>query len=64
MGNVDTLLPLWSAELSYAFGLRNLCYSKIYEVMLLECRTARISHKLESERKKNALRPNTAYLKS
>ena len=29
MGNVYSLLCLRSAELSKAFGLRNLCYSKI-----------------------------------
>ena len=28
MGNVYTLLCLGSAELSKAFGLRNLCFSK------------------------------------
>ena len=37
MGDVSTLLCLRSAELSKAFGLRNLCfmYSKISAVMLL-----------------------------
>ena len=49
-GDVNTLLCLRSAELSKAFGLRNLCYSKIYVVMLLGYRIAGISQKLESER--------------
>ena len=35
IGDVYTLLCLRSAELSKAFGLRNLCYSKISVVMLL-----------------------------
>ena len=64
MGDVYTLLCLRSAELSNAFGLKNLCYSKIYVVMLLGYRIAGISRKLESERKKYALRPNAAYLNS
>ena len=34
MRDVLTSLCLWSAELSKAFGLRNLCYSKISVVML------------------------------
>ena len=51
MGDVYTLLCLQSAELSKAFGLKNLCYSKISEVMLLGYRIAAISQKLESERK-------------
>ena len=42
-GDVYTLLCLRSAELSKAFGLMNLCYSKISVVMLLG------SRKLESE---------------
>ena len=41
-----------SAELSKAFGLRNLCYFKISVVMLLGNRIAGFSRKLESERKK------------
>ena len=50
--NIYTLLCLLqSAELNKAFGLRNLCYSKISVVMLLGYRIARISRKLESERK-------------
>ena len=49
MGNVYTLLYLWSAELSKAFVFRNLCYSKISVVMLLGYRIAGISRKLESE---------------
>ena len=52
MGDVYTLLCLRSAELSRAFGLRNLCYSKISVVMLLGYRIAGISRKLESERNK------------
>ena len=63
MVDVYTLLCLRSAELSKAFGLRNLCYSKISVFMLLGYRIAGISRKLESERK-NALRTNAAYLKS
>ena len=64
MGDVDTLLCLRSAELSKAFGLRNLCYSKISVVMLLGYRIAGILRKLESERKKYALCTNAAYLNS
>ena len=64
MGNVYTLLCLRSAELSKAFGSRNLCYSKISVVILLRYRIAGISQKLESEQKKNALCPNAAYLNS
>ena len=47
--------------LSKAFGLRNLCYSKISAVMLLGNRIAGISRKLESERKKYAMYTNAAY---
>ena len=50
MGDVHTLLCLRSAELSKAFGLRDQCYFKIYEVMLLGYMIAGISQKLESER--------------
>ena len=64
MGDVYTLLCLRSAELSRAFGLSNLCYSKISVVMLLGYRIAGISRQLESERKAYALRPNAAYLNS
>ena len=64
MGDVYTLFCLRSAELSKAFGLRNLCYSKLSVVMLLGYRIAGISRKLESERNKNVLRPNAAYLTS
>ena len=74
-GDVYTLICLRSAELSKAwdsvfwvrgkaFGLRNLCYSKISVVMLLGYRITRFSRKLESERKINALRQNAAYLNS
>ena len=51
MGDIYTLLCLRSAELSKAFGIRNLCYSRISVVMLLGYRIAGISQKLESERK-------------
>ena len=50
--DVYTWLWLRSAELSKAFGLRNLCYSKISIVMFLGCRIAGISRKLESQQKK------------
>ena len=40
MGDVFTLLCLWSAELSKAFGFRNLYYSKISVVMPLGYRIA------------------------
>ena len=59
-----TLLCLRSAELSKAFGLRNLCYSKISVVVFIGYRIAVISRKLESERKHYGLRPNAAYLNS
>ena len=49
MENIYTLLCLRSAELSKAFGLRNLCYSKISVVMLLGYRIAGISRNVESE---------------
>ena len=62
MEDVYTLLCLRSAELSKAFDLRNLCYYKISEVMLPWYQIARISRKLESERKIYALRPNATYL--
>ena len=52
MGDVYTLLCLRSAELTKAFGLMNLCDSKISVVMLLGYRIAGISRKLESEQKK------------
>ena len=64
MRDVYTLLRVRSAELSKAFDLRNLCYSKISAVMLLGYMIARISRKLESERKKYPLRPNAEYLNS
>ena len=51
MGDTYTLLCLRTAELSKAYVLRNLCYSKIYVMMLLGYRIAGISRKLESERK-------------
>ena len=52
MRNGYTLVCLQSAELSKAFCLRNICYSKMSVVMLLWYRIAGISRKLESERKK------------
>ena len=51
-------------QLSSVMRLRNLCYSKISVVMLPGYRIAGISRKLESERKKYALRPYAAYLNS
>ena len=63
MRDAYTLLCLRSAEFSKAFGLRNLCYSKISVVMLLWYMIAGISRKLQSERK-NALCLNSAYLNS
>ena len=66
MGDVYTfmtLLCLRSAELSKAFGLMNLCYSKISVVMLLGYRIAGISQN-SSKSKKYALRSNAAYLNS
>ena len=64
MGDVYSLLCLRSAELSKTFGLRSLCYSKIYVVMLLGYMIAGILQKLESKRKTYALSPNSAYLNS
>ena len=60
MGDIYTVLYLWSAELSKAFGLRNICCSKISVVMLLGYRIAGISRKLESEQNKYALCHNAA----
>ena len=51
MGDVYTLLCVRSAVLINVFGLRHLCYSKIYVVMLLGYKIAGISQKLESEQK-------------
>ena len=65
MGDVYTLLCFRSAELSKAFSLRNLCYSKISVVMLLGTyRISGVSRKLESKRKNMTLRPYAAYLNS
>ena len=50
MGDIYTLLCLRSAELSKAFCLRNICYSKIAVVMLLGYRIAGILRKLESDK--------------
>ena len=52
LGDVYTLLCLRSAELSNAFGLRNLCYSKISVVMLLGYRIAGIPPKTRVRTKK------------
>ena len=51
MGDVYTLFCLGSVE-SQAFGIRNLCYSKISVVMLLGYRTAGISRKTRVRMKK------------
>ena len=51
MGDVYTLFCLRPAELSKAFGLRNLYYSKMSVVRLLGYRIAGISRKLKSEQK-------------
>ena len=63
--DVYTLLFLRSTELSTAFGLRTLCYSKISAVMLL-CVGLLESRENSSQNEKNiyALRPNAAYLSS
>ena len=47
MGDVYTMLCLRSAELSKVFGLRHLCYSKIYVLLLLGYKIAGISQKLD-----------------
>ena len=52
MRGIYTLFCLRSTELSKAFGLRNLCYSKIAVVMLLGYRTAGILGKIGSLDKK------------
>ena len=57
MGEVYTFYCLPSVEPSKAFGLKNLCCSKISVVMLLGYMTAGISQKLESERKKKCTAP-------
>ena len=62
MGDVYTLLCLWSAELSKAFSLRNLCYSKISVVMLLEVQGCWNLAKTRVKTEKYALRPYAAYL--
>ena len=59
-GGVYTLLRLRSAEFSKAFDLRNLCYSKISVVMLLEYRIAGILRKLVRT-EKYALHPNAEF---
>ena len=51
MGDVYTLLCLRPAELRKAFGLGNLCYSKISVVMLLD--GVQDCWNLESEKKEN-----------
>ena len=62
MGDVYTLLCLRSAELSKAFGLKNLCYSKKPVVMLLGYRIAGISQKLEPKRKTNISCAHTLHI--
>ena len=57
-GDVYTLLCLRSAELSKAFDLRKLCYSKISVVMLL------VNLAKTQVRTKKALCLNAAYLNS
>ena len=57
MRDVYTILCLRSTELSKAFGLRNLCYSKVSVMMLLGYSIVGISRKY-------ALRPNSAYFDS
>ena len=60
MGDVYTLLCLWSAELSKAFGIRNLR-------MLFQASGVNDCWNLAKTRvrmKKNALSPNAAYLNS
>ena len=64
IGDFNTMLCFHSAELSKAFGLRNLCYSKLSVVMLLGYRISGISQKHESERNKYALHPKAACLNS
>ena len=49
MEDIYTLICLRSAEFSKAFGLRDLCFSKISVVMLLGYRTAGFSRKLRLE---------------
>ena len=46
MGDVYTVLCLCSAELSKAFSIRTLCYSKISVVMLLGYRIGGINVKI------------------
>ena len=68
MGDIYTLLCLRSAELSKAFGLRNLGYYIVSVVLLLEYSSSGISQKLESDRKKICpvlyIYLNAAYLNS
>ena len=49
IGDAYTLLCLRSVELSKTSGLRNLCYSKIFVVMLLGYWIPETLRKLESE---------------
>ena len=63
VGDVYTLVCLRSAERSKAFGLRNLCYSKISVVMFQGYRIAGISRKLESERNKIFPAPKCCIIK-
>ena len=52
MWDVYTLLCIWSAERSKAFGLMNLCYSKLSVVLLLGYRIAGISRERVRTREK------------
>ena len=63
MGDVYTLLCLRSAELSKAFVLRSLCYSKISVVVLLGYKLLE-SRETRVRTKKYALRTNDTYLNS
>ena len=63
MGDVYTLLCLWLAKLSKAFGLRNLFYSKI-SVVMIQVQDCWNLTKIRIRTKKNVLRTNAAYLNS
>ena len=62
-GCVYTLLCRRSAEISKAFVLRNLCYSKISVLMLLGYRIAEISRKRESEQQKICPAPKCSIVR-
>ena len=63
MGDVYTLLCLRSGELSKAFDLRNLCYSKISVVIFYCTRLLESRENSSQNETKNALRTNAAYFK-